>query len=40
MIYLVAVVFPLLSIICGAATLLALMRYVMDIRRDIKSNRT
>jgi hypothetical protein len=40
MIYIAAVVFPLLSIVCGVATLIALVRYVIDIRSDIKSKRT
>lgn len=38
MIYICAVVFPVLSIGCGVVTVGALIRYVVDIRRDIRSS--
>jgi len=40
MIYIATIVFPLLSILTGLVTLVALIRYVIDIRRDIKNQRT
>jgi hypothetical protein len=40
MIYIAAIVFPLLSILTGVVTLVALIRYVNDIRHDIKNQRT
>ena len=40
MIYVAAVVFPLVSIASGIATLVALVKYVASIRRDIRDRRT
>lgn len=40
MIYLAAIIFPLLSIASGIATLAALVKYVASIRRDIRDRRT
>lgn len=40
MIYLVAIVFPCVSIACGVVTLLGLIKYVVDIRREFESRET
>jgi hypothetical protein len=39
MIYIVLVVFPLISIGCGIATLFAVIKFVIDIQRDFRSGR-
>jgi hypothetical protein len=37
MTYVVAIVFPILSILAGASVVGALLRFVVDIRRDFRA---
>ena len=40
MIYLMAVLFPLVAITCGIATIGALVKFVIRIQRDKRSDKT
>lgn len=40
MIYLVAIVFPLICIVCGIVVFYYLIRFIIEIQQDIRNHRT
>jgi hypothetical protein len=40
MIYIVAIIFPLIAIGCGIVSFTALIKFVVEIQRDIRNQRT
>jgi len=40
MIYVVGIIFPLIAIGCGAVSFVALIKFVVEIQRDIRERKT